>query len=119
MPLKRGASREVISENIAELRRSGRPAEQAAAIALGKAREASNAPEIKEAKRVLAEAKAAAKKAREAKAKADAALRAGPKSGMRFGELQWKAHATRDALFEAEHAVLNAAHALAAARDRR
>lgn len=37
MPLKKGKSDKVISENIAELRRSGRPANQAAAIAYSKA----------------------------------------------------------------------------------
>ena len=38
MPLKRGASRKVVSENIAKLRREGYPPKQAAAIALDKAR---------------------------------------------------------------------------------
>lgn len=33
MPLKKGKSKKVISENIGELIRSGRPADQAAAIA--------------------------------------------------------------------------------------
>lgn len=33
MPLKKGSSQKVISANIAELRRSGRPPDQAAAIA--------------------------------------------------------------------------------------
>jgi hypothetical protein len=33
MPLKRGSSRTVMSENIAELRRAGHPAKQAEAIA--------------------------------------------------------------------------------------
>lgn len=37
MPLKKGKSKEVISDNIAELRRSGRPADQAAAIAYSEA----------------------------------------------------------------------------------
>ena len=37
MPLKKGKSQETISKNIAELRRSGRPADQAAAIAYEKA----------------------------------------------------------------------------------
>jgi hypothetical protein len=37
MPLKKGKSQKVISENIAELRRSGYPAKQAAAIAYDKA----------------------------------------------------------------------------------
>jgi hypothetical protein len=37
MPLKRGASRTIIGENIATLRREGYPAKQAAAIAYDKA----------------------------------------------------------------------------------
>lgn len=37
MPLKKGKSKKVISENIAELIRSGRPKDQAAAIAMDKA----------------------------------------------------------------------------------
>ena len=38
MPLKRGTSQKIISANIAELRGSGRPPNQAAAIALNAAR---------------------------------------------------------------------------------
>lgn len=37
MPLKKGKSQKVISENIAELRRAGYPEKQAAAIAYDKA----------------------------------------------------------------------------------
>lgn len=37
MPLKKGSSKKVISENIAELIRSGRPRDQAVAIAMSKA----------------------------------------------------------------------------------
>jgi hypothetical protein len=37
MPLKKGKSKEVISANIRELKHSGRPTEQAIAIALAKA----------------------------------------------------------------------------------
>jgi hypothetical protein len=37
MPLKKGRSRKIIAENIAELIRSGRPRAQAAAIAFDKA----------------------------------------------------------------------------------
>jgi len=33
-PMKKGSSKKVISENIAELRRSGRPQDQAVAIAM-------------------------------------------------------------------------------------
>ena len=38
MPLKKGSSKKVISSNIRELRRSGRPQRQAVAIALSQAR---------------------------------------------------------------------------------
>lgn len=37
MPLKKGSSKKVISENIAELRRSGRPEKQSVAIAYSEA----------------------------------------------------------------------------------
>ncbi len=38
MPLEKGKSKKVISENIRELRHSGRPEKQSVAIALSKAR---------------------------------------------------------------------------------
>lgn len=39
MPLKKGKSKRIISENIAELQRSGRPQNQALAIAYSEAKE--------------------------------------------------------------------------------
>ena len=43
MPLKKGKSQKVVGENIKELIKSGRPKDQAIAIALDKARGKSNA----------------------------------------------------------------------------
>lgn len=40
MPLKHGKSKKIISENISELRNSGRPENQSVAIALSEARKA-------------------------------------------------------------------------------
>ena len=42
MPLKKGRSKKVISENISELIRSGRPKNQAVAIAMDKAGKSKN-----------------------------------------------------------------------------
>ena len=47
MPLKRGASREAISANIAELIKSGRPQKQAIAIALSNARKTTTSNRMK------------------------------------------------------------------------
>jgi hypothetical protein len=48
MPLKRGSSKKVISENIAELRRSGRPEKQSVAIALSESRRSKSKSKKKE-----------------------------------------------------------------------
>ena len=47
MPLRRGTGREVVSENISELVRSGRPQKQAVAIALEERRRSIMAPQKK------------------------------------------------------------------------
>lgn len=47
MPLKKGKSNKVKSENIAELRRSGYPEKQAIAIAYSKARESNKSKKKK------------------------------------------------------------------------
>lgn len=52
MPLKKGSSQKVISDNIAELIRSGRPNKQAAAIAYSKARETAG-PKFKKLRKKL------------------------------------------------------------------
>jgi len=52
MPLKSGSSQKVVSENIRELMRSGRPQKQAVAIAMDKAREA-NPDKFKRIKKMM------------------------------------------------------------------
>lgn len=47
MPLKKGKSQKVISENIGELRRAGYPAKQAAAISYSEAGESKKSPKAK------------------------------------------------------------------------
>lgn len=51
MPLMKGNSKEVISQNIAELRRSGRPEKQAVAIAYSEARRSSSKGKPKKPKK--------------------------------------------------------------------
>lgn len=49
MPLKRGKSKKVISENIAKLRHEGRPAKQAVAIAFAESRRSATHRKTKKA----------------------------------------------------------------------
>jgi hypothetical protein len=56
MPLKSGSSREVISDNIRELMRSGYPQKQAVAIALKKAGKSTSESAAPPSPRALAEA---------------------------------------------------------------
>lgn len=51
MPLKKGSSKKVISENIGELRRSGRPEKQSIAIAYSEAGKSKTKPGDKEMKK--------------------------------------------------------------------
>ena len=51
MPLKKGKSREVISENIRELIHTGRPQKQAIAIALSEARRSGKKKRKRKAKK--------------------------------------------------------------------
>jgi len=50
MPLKRGKSKKVISENIRTLRHEGYPQDQAVAIAMEKARESDGPPKPEDKK---------------------------------------------------------------------
>ena len=47
MPLKKGKSKQVVSENISELRHSGHPEKQSIAIALSEARGGKKMPDKK------------------------------------------------------------------------
>jgi len=51
MPLKYGKSQKIVSENISELRHSGRPEKQSVAIALSKARESKDTTKTHKSKK--------------------------------------------------------------------
>lgn len=86
MPLLSGSADEVMNENVAELRRSGYPEDQAVAIALKKQRE-SQKSEDEQASNPLAAAAARAKRVREGKTSAVDAANAGGEQSPEVDEL--------------------------------